>query len=359
LLTHQSENQVKAWSLTTDLRKRGHRLNLHHPFDKSIGPAMCYSAQIEANYKRYIRQFGAGMSIEDFTQLYLGLVDGSSKVRTPKAMDAAFLESSSEDTAGIRDLAEQYSAAKASALEQEIFKQKKRLADAERTLQSKATKAATESKRIAVDKIDSALRRLDDIKRTDLLPRDSRIFPQHYAPVLVVENGLRVVKPMRYGCRIAGKPANYDIKFPGTYNARRDNLERFWKPCFGYTHGIMIVEVFYENVSKAKMEGRELAEGEKDQNVVLEFRPDTGDQMLVACLWSKWTAPGEPDLLSFAAITDEPPAEVAAAGHDRCIIPIKEEHVGAWLNPDPNDLASLYAILEDKERPYYEHRLAA
>jgi putative SOS response-associated peptidase YedK len=320
---------------------------------------MCYSAQIEANYRRYIRQFGAGMSIEDFTQLYLGLVDGSSKMRTPKAMDAAFLESPSEDTAVIRDLVEQHDAAKVSALEQEIFKQKKRLADAERTLQSKVTKAATESKRIAADKIDNAMHRLDDIKRTELLPSDSRIFPLHYAPVLVMENGRRVVKPMRYGCRIAGKPANYDVKFPGTYNARRDNLKRFWKPCFGYTHGIMLVDVFYENVSKAKMEGRELAEGEKDENVVLEFRPDTGGQMLVACLWSRWTAPGESDLLSFAAITDEPPVEIAAAGHDRCIIPIKEDHVAAWLNPNPNDLASLYAILDDKERPYYEHRLAA
>ena len=61
----------------------------------------------------------------------------------------------------------------------------------------------------------------------------------------------------------------------------------------------------------------------------------------------------------FAAITDEPPPEVAAAGHDRCIIPIKPENVDAWLNPDPTDLAAQYAILDDRERPYYEHRLAA
>ena len=38
-----------------------------------------------------------------------------------------------------------------SKLEQELFKQRKRLADAERTLQTKTTKAATESKRIATD----------------------------------------------------------------------------------------------------------------------------------------------------------------------------------------------------------------
>ena len=105
--------------------------------------------------------------------------------------------------------------------------------------------------------------------------------------------------------------------------------------------------------------GLVFADGEAVQNLVLEFRPKPTQDMLVACLWSKWTGPGEPDLLSFAAITDEPPEEVAAAGHDRCIVPIRPENVDAWLNPDPRDLAALHAILDDRERPYYEHRMAA
>ena len=58
-------------------------------------------------------------------------------------------------------------------------------------------------------------------------------------------------------------------------------------------------------------------------------------------------------------LTDEPPPEVAAAGHDRCIILIKPENINAWLNPDPKNLPALYAILDDRERPYYENRLAA
>jgi putative SOS response-associated peptidase YedK len=106
------------------------------------------------------------------------------------------------------------------------------------------------------------------------------------------------------------------------------------------------------------MEGRELAAGEKDENVVLEFKPTPTQDMLIACLWSRWEGPGE-ELLSFAAITDEPPAEVAAAGHDRCIIPIKPEHIDAWLHPDRQNLAAQYAILDDRARPYYEHRMAA
>lgn len=320
---------------------------------------MCYSAQIQADYRKFVRMFGAIMDIGEFSRLFFERAEGVSKAKIPKAMEAAFASPQNDAEREIEALIDRFNAEQSTKLEQELFRQKKRLADAERTLLTKTTKAATESRRIATDKIDSTMRRLADLERIDLKPRDSRIFPGSYAPVMVIENGQRVVKPMRYQCRIAGKPASYDIKYPGTYNARRDNLEGFWKPCFGYTHGVILVDVFYENVSKAKFEGTLSETHDRDENIVLEFRPSNGELMHVACLWSRWTAPGEPDLLSFAAITDEPPPEVAAAGHDRCIIPIKPENSDAWLNPDASDLAAQYAILDDRDRPYYEHRLAA
>jgi putative SOS response-associated peptidase YedK len=302
--------------------------------------------------------FGAQMDIRQFARLYWERAEGS-KAKIPKAMDDAFRSPETGDERQIKEFIDRYNAEQATKLEQDLFKQRTRLADAECTLQTKTTKAATESKRIATDKIETSLRRLEDINRTMPEPRDSRIFPGHYAPVLVVEDGQYVVRPMRYQCRLAGKPANYDVKFPGTYNARRDNLEGFWKPLFGHTHGVMLVDVFYENVSKAKWEGTLLEAHDKDENVVLEFRPSNGQLMWVACLWSRWSAPGESDLLSFAAITDEPPPEIAAAGHDRCIVPIKPENVEAWLKPDASNRGALHAILDDKDRPYFEHRLAA
>lgn len=80
--------------------------------------------------------------------------------------------------------------------------------------------------------------------------------------------------------------------------------------------------------------------------------------MLAAVLWAHWTD-GKEELDSFARVTDEPPPEVAAAGHDRCIIPIKPEHLDLWLNPDPSKLDELQAVLDDRERPFYGHRLAA
>lgn len=274
-------------------------------------------------------------------------------------MDAAFSNPLNDDERKITALIDAFDNQQTSKLEQEVFKQKKRLADAERTLRTKTTKAATESRRIATDKIAWALGKLADLRLTELNDEDSRIFPGWFAPVMIVENGRRVIKPMRYQCRLAGKPAFYDVKFPGTYNARRDSLGGFWKEQFGVAHGIMIANAFFENVSRHRLEGRELAAGEKEENIILEFRPRPTQDMLIACLWSKWQAPGEPDLLSFAAITDEPPAEVAAAGHDRCIIPIRPGNVDAWLNPASSNLPAMQAILDDRERPYYEHRMAA
>ncbi len=71
--------------------------------------------------------------------------------------------------------------------------------------------------------------------------------------------------------------------------------------------------------------------------------------MLAACLWSRWINPdkNKPDLLSLALITDEPPAEVRARGHDRCIIPIREKYVDAWLNPQ-GDVSMSQQILSDR-----------
>jgi putative SOS response-associated peptidase YedK len=319
---------------------------------------MCYSAQIRADYRDYVRMFGAQLGIKEFADLFFRRAEA--KLKIPKAMEAAFAHGGDTPLeAEIKRLIEDFKASRAMAVEQDLFAQRKRLADAERALLTKQTKSALESQRIATAKISKAKLDLEDLRRTELLDRDSRIFPGVYAPVMVMQEGQKVVMPMRYHCRPAGKPASFDIEFDGTYNARRDNLERFWKKHFGYTHGVMMVSTFYENVKRHDMEHRALRPGEKPENVILKFSPDHGHDMLVACLWSRWTKDGEPDLLSFAAITDEPPPEIAEAGHDRCIIAIKAEHVDAWLNPDPKNLDAMYAIFDDREPAYYEHRLAA
>src|SRR5579862_4832908 len=99
-----------------------------------------------------------------------------------------------------------------------------------------------------------------------------------------MDAGELLVMPMRYQCRPEeGKPTFYDTQYPGTYNARRDNLEGFWKGQFGFSHGVMLASRFYDNVKRHKMEHRDLAEGEKEENVVLEFKPNGLEEMWVAC----------------------------------------------------------------------------
>ena len=189
---------------------------------------MCYSAQIRQDFSRFTREYGAVIDIAEFVRLYWERSEGS-KAKIPKSLDAAFAEPKTVDERRIKTLIDDWNTEQAAKLQQEVFKQRKRLADAERTLQAKTTKAASESKRIATAKVEWALGKLSALRRTTLVDTDARIFPGWFAPVIVSEGGRRVVKPMRYQCRLPGKPAFYDTKFPGTYNARRDNLEGFWK----------------------------------------------------------------------------------------------------------------------------------
>ena len=90
----------------------------------------------------------------------------------------------------------------------------------------------------------------------------------------------------------------------------------------------------------------------------MDSGPHPPQTLLVACLWSHWTEPGQKDLLSFAAITDDPPPEIMEAGHDRCIVPIKAENIDAWLTPNPKKLGAMDAILEDRAAPFYLHKFA-
>src|SRR3569623_3792 len=235
---------------------------------------MCYSAKIKSEFGKYVRETGAKIDIETFVAIYWERRE-STTIKIPKAIDLQFLArpAQSESERLIQDLIRSYAAAQVASLEQEAFAQRKGLADAVRKLEVKETKAARESERIATRKVDWALSKLADIKRTDLKPKDERIFPGWFAPVIVMENGQRVVKLMRYQCRPEGKPAVYDTKYPGTYNARRDNLGGFWMDLWGHKHGLMLVSAFYENVSLHNMQQRELAPGETEQNVILEFAP--------------------------------------------------------------------------------------
>ena len=315
---------------------------------------MCYSAMIQADYEKYVRHYGAKMSLEDFVKNVWSAPDRAKKKRRPKAMEDWFRTLGDPKAQEIWHEIQRQRAERETELQQELFKQKKRQADAERALQAKVTKKAQEDLRISTDKISKLKLDLDDLQRTEPKDRDARFFPGNYAPVIVVENGKRLIKPMRYQCRLPGWTAEVERKYDTTYNARRDKIETSWQALFGHRHAVIVVSAFYENVERHNMEHRELLEGETSENVLLEFRPKPEQDMVIACLWNE-SPDGDETLLSFAAITDDPAPEVAAAGHDRTIIQIKSEHIEAWLTPEGRTAEELQAVLDDRPQVYYDH----
>ena len=96
--------------------------------------------------------------------------------------------------------------------------------------------------------------------------------------------------------------------------ATLEDLFSRWAPVFGVKHALIVLTGFRENVKRHDMERRELKPDEGPENVVLQFNPRDHRDMLVPCLWDRWEQGGLV-LNSFALITDDPPSEVAAAGH--------------------------------------------
>lgn len=279
-------------------------------------------------------------------------------IKISKAFDANFNSPENPAEEKIKKLIDDYNEKRASKLEADLFKQRKRLADSERKLKEKETKKALEDQRISSTKIKWLINKISDLKRTELKPSDSRIFPMTYAPIIVSEKGEWVLKLARYHCRPEGKPESTDFKFYGLYNARSDNLgNTFWKPLFGKKHAFFIVESFFENVSKHKYEKRSLKSGEEEKNLVIHF--NAPKRMLVACLYDYWGTEGKDGFYSFAAITGEPTKEVSDAGHDRLIIALKETNLDLWLNPQGHTLQEMTEILKNPEQFHYQYELAA
>jgi len=319
---------------------------------------MCYSAQVVQVVRKLHRELGIRLDYEEAFRLFMRRLDDPSIVIS-RGFEANFDDPATDLERRIKAAIDEYRSRTATKVEKDLFSQKTRLVNAERSLREKETKKAREDVRIATSKIETLTTKLSDLRRSETTASDNRIFPMVYAGVIIKQDGQNVLTPMRYFCRPAGKPAFYDKKFPGLYNARRDNLEKFWGEQFGHHHALMVVETFFENVQLHAMEHRELKAGEEAQNVVLQFTPQPAEPLLIACLWSHWTDPDEPDVRGFAAITDEPPVDVAAAGHDRCIVNLKPEHVEAWLTPEGRSSEELQAILSDRAMPVIQHAKAA
>ena len=175
---------------------------------------------------------------------------------------------------------------------------------------------------------------------------------------MVIIDGQLKILPMRYLLRPHGVDETWDKDRSGCYNARRDSLTTVWRTQLGVTHGVVMMERFYENVWFQAFELRELRPDEQAANATLEFRPGDDQTMFVACISSHWRGAGE-DLFSIAVVTDEPPPEVSAVGHDRCPIQIRRDAVMDWLKVEGKSKKDLLNVLDARTGVTYEHRLVS
>jgi putative SOS response-associated peptidase YedK len=308
---------------------------------------MCYSAMLESSFARYVRETGAEMDYDQFEEIF-GWREAEPLLRITRCVDRWFDSPQSPAGQRIAGYIGRHNARMVTSLEQAVFEQRKRVVDAERKLAVRPTKAAAESARIGGTKLDKALRDLSLYAGTQASPLDARVFSMRYAPIVMNVEGRNVVRLARYHLRRPGDPAGEDRNKPGLYNARRDNLERYWRRQFGATHAIMLMWSFFEWVDRL--------DGSK---VELHFRPQTPQLMHVACIYAEWQGEDGRRMPCFAAITDEPPPEVAAAGHNRCPINLTHDAAQHWLTPQGRSDAELQALLDERQRPYYEHEVLA
>ncbi len=101
---------------------------------------MRYSAQIWAEYRKFEREFGASLSVTQYVRFFWERRRDGTWRKIPKRMKDAFADPRNDVERGIQTLIAEGDAELARALEGELFKQKKRLADAERALATKTTK---------------------------------------------------------------------------------------------------------------------------------------------------------------------------------------------------------------------------
>ncbi|BFI96227.1 MAG: hypothetical protein RSP_17370 [Rhodanobacter sp.] len=324
---------------------------------------MCYSAEVVADFRSY-RRYGGTLDLKAFVDLFFQQgKKGTFTKLVPKAVRDAFDLATGQDELDAKAAVIQAYRNVILHYEEIIVEQTERLLKAKEKLAKKRTKSAENEARVAQNKIDDANMRIEQAQEA-ATEHDgfTRVWPGHFCPLLIrdPETGERKVVPARYRCRLVGWTEADEKKKPGTYNARMDSLKTAWRGIFGYFHGVVVARRFFESVLLHDNQQRALAPGEKEQNIEIVFSPEPQQEMLLACLY-RYVEPegGEGGYYTFAAVTRDPPPEVLAAGHNRCVIPLRPENVDAWLDPDPKNLSAQFAILEDPIDAFYQHQIVS
>ncbi len=204
----------------------------------------------------------------------------------------------------------------------------------------------------AAEKTPEQLKQILGLKRKPSSPlfkkaaEDGRIYPGYFAPVIVYEDGQRVIKPMRYRVR----PEHSSEEIPTQYNvfnARLDSLtnRKTWKNLFLKNHGLFPFIRFFEWVEK------------KGRKKLIQFFPERREIMWAPMIFDQWrSVNNEVGFQSFALITTDPPREIEEQGHDRCPIFMAEKNIDLWLQAESLNQEIAFGLLNQVETTHYSHQ---
>ena len=174
---------------------------------------MCYSAQIWSDFRKYQR-LGGRLDIAAFVEMAGWTKDKGTWIKSvPAGLRRSLIDVTGREPflgENGSDLFKAVAEAEAQAvydLTAEVDRQEQRIAKANLVLaSSRPTKAAQNELRVASKKRDDALRRIEAETHLSQSGDTDRIWPGHFAPVLIrhPETGERAIVPMRYRCRLPG-----------------------------------------------------------------------------------------------------------------------------------------------------------
>lgn len=296
---------------------------------------------VRAAIRKAEKEYLAHISYDEFVSVYR-MRDRDPSLKIPGGMTAQLLELGGTAAAEIKRLDNKFRVDSRRRNQASLQVESEELLELEAKQSKKVTK--TTEKAIAVK-----LRKIQKLQEAIEAPAiatsgDYRIYPMYFAPIIIQEGGRRLIVPARYQI----KP-RWGGEITGTFNARRDSLQvkKTWMFLFGKRHAIFPFLKFYEWV------------GSDDAKREISFSPDGYESMWAASLYDEFELHEAGLLRSFAMITDDPPPEVSAAGHDRCPVFLREDLIDAWLTPEGKNLDCLDSLLAEKQRTYFSNQLAA
>src|ERR1700728_4570410 len=155
---------------------------------------MCYSAQVVQMARKLSRQLGIRIDYDEVERLFFRRLEDPG-TNISRGFEANFDEPATDQERRIKGAIDEHRSRVASKFEKELFTQKTRLVNAERSLKTKDTKKSREDVRVATAKIASLSEKLSDLRRSEPKPRDNRIFPMVYAGVIIKHQGENLLRP--------------------------------------------------------------------------------------------------------------------------------------------------------------------